>query len=174
MIILFIADIHGITTNLGIINTINFDKLVVLGDLYIPSYYRDYPGVDNEMVKNILTKYKDKLVCMRGNNDYNITDSLFKIIDGLYEIDIDNNKFYLNHGDQDNYHRESLSDKKGVLVYGHEHIPYIKKINDMIYINVGSISLPRQGYPATYGIYQDHKFSIYDINNKLIQEVDIL
>ena len=28
MIILFIADIHGITTNLGIINTINFDKLV--------------------------------------------------------------------------------------------------------------------------------------------------
>ena len=38
----------------------------------------------------------------------------------------------------------------------------------MIYINVGSISLPKYDNKTTYMIYDNKKFTIYDIeNNKL-------
>lgn len=46
------------------------DKLVVLGDLYYagPSYNKKYK-IDSMNVKDILTKYSDKIICLRGNCD---------------------------------------------------------------------------------------------------------
>ena len=58
-----------------------------------------------------------------------------------------------------------------MLVYGHEHIPYIKKNNDMTYINVGSISLPRDGNKPTYMLYNNKKFTIYDIDGNVIDSI---
>ena len=62
MKILFISDIHGITTNLDKIKDIynkgNFDKMVVLGDLYYAGFngnsYLDY--YDNEVVRDFLAE----------------------------------------------------------------------------------------------------------------------
>lgn len=74
----------------------------------------------------------------------------------------------MTHGNEYNIEKNRKFNIKGVLVYGHEHIPYIKKDKEMIYINVGSISLPKNDNKPTYMIYDNNKFTIYDIeNNKL-------
>ena len=62
---------------------------------------------------------------------------------------------------------------KGILVYGHEHIPYIEKKDNMIYINVGSISLPRDGNDPTYMIYENKEFTIYDIYWNIVSNIRI-
>ena len=83
MKILFISDIHGIDINLrkieSIIDNEKIDKLVVLGDLYYagPLYNKKYE-VNSNNVKDILTKYSDTIICLRGNCD---SDVVVKVSD---------------------------------------------------------------------------------------------
>lgn len=70
MKIMFISDIHGIVTNLDKIKNIfdngNFDKLVVLGDLYYGGFNTfDRMESNNKIVRDFLNSYKDIIICMR-------------------------------------------------------------------------------------------------------------
>lgn len=77
MKILFISDIHGININLKKIEKViekeKIDKLVVLGDLYYagPTYNQKYE-VNSMNVKDTLTKYSDKIICLKGNCDSDV------------------------------------------------------------------------------------------------------
>lgn len=179
MKMLFISDIHGISDNLEYIERIiidkKIDKLVVLGDLY----YNDLPYTEEnenkaQKVKDFLNKHKNILICMRGNCDsiVDVMSSEFLIIDGLSLIYIDDLNIYLNHGHIYNKNKNK-GFNKGILVYGHEHIPYIEKKDNMIYINVGSISLPRDGNDPTYMIYENKEFTIYDIYGNIVSNFRI-
>ena len=178
MKILFISDIHGIDNNLKRIEKIIekeiIDQLVVLGDLYYagPTYNQKYK-VNSKSVKEILTKYRDKIICLKGNCDslVDIKSSDFPICDNLALICVDGLDIYLTHGNEYNFDKNRKFNRKGILVYGHEHIPYIKKNNDMIYINAGSISLPRDGNKPTYMLYNNKKFTIYDIDGNVIDSI---
>ena len=179
MKMLFISDIHGIPDNLEYIERIiidkKIDKLVVLGDLY----YNDLPYTEEnenkaQKVKEFLNKHKNILICMRGNCDsiVDVMSSEFLIIDGLSLIYIDDLNIYLNHGHIYNKNKNK-GFNKGILVYSHEHIPYIEKKDNMIYINVGSISLPRDGNDPTYMIYENKEFTIYDIYGNIVSNFRI-
>ena len=180
MKILFISDIHGIDNNLKrvekIIEKEIIDKLVVLGDLYYagPTYNQKYK-VNSKSVKEILTKYRDKIICLKGNCDslVDIKSSDFPICDNLALICVDGLDIYLTHGNEYSFDKNRKFNRKGMLVYGHEHIPYIKKNNDMTYINVGSISLPRDGNKPTYMLYNNKKFTIYDIDGNVIDSIEV-
>lgn len=180
MKVLFISDIHGITNNLGYIRTLdskeNFDKVVVLGDLYYagPMYDNKFE-VDSLKVKDFLMNFKGRLICMRGNcdSDVDVKSSLFPICSNLSLLYVDGLDIYLSHGDEYSKYKNRKFDRKGVLVYGHEHIPYIEEIDGMIYICVGSISLPRGGSEPSYMIYEDRKFTIYSINGEVTQFIEV-
>ena len=43
----------------------------------------------------------------------------------------------------------------------------------MIYINVGSISLPRDNNKPTYMIYENKRFTIYDIEDRIIVSIEL-
>ena len=170
MKILFLSDIHGKLDNLKYIEELerknNFDRIVVLGDLC--SYYSYHDSLD---VIEFLNKYLNKLIITRGNCD---SDFILKLINvstpDIVEINVDDLKLYLTHGHLYSYSKNHKFDN-GILIYGHEHIPYIKKENNMIYICVGSISLPRGGSKPSYLIYEKHKFTLYDIDKNIIDEI---
>ncbi len=180
MKILFISDIHGITTNLNVIEKImtegNIDKLVCLGDLYYPgpSYDNKYE-IDSKGVFNFLMKYQEKLICMMGNCDslVDIKASDFPIGSGVSLINTDGLDIYITHGNEYNFEKDRKFNRKGILVYGHEHISYIKKKDNMIYINVGSISLPRNDNNPTYAVYEKKKITIYDINKNVVDTINL-
>lgn len=173
MKILFFSDIHGIKSNLykleEVINNLDFDKIVVLGDLYYNGYDKN-PEFDNQFVYEFLIKYQDKLIVTKGNCDLDVDvkTSDFPIVNlGLINDGID---IYITHGNEYSYDKNRKFNRKGILVYGHEHIPYIRKKDEMVYICVGSISLPRNEVGPTYMIYEDKKFVIYDIDNNIVDE----
>ena len=50
----------------------------------------------------------------------------------------------------------------------------IKKEPDMIYINTGSVSLPRNELGPSYTIYENKKFIIYSlIDNSVISSIEL-
>ena len=178
MKILFISDIHGITTNLDKIKDIynkgNFDKMVVLGDLYYAGFngnsYLDY--YDNEVVRDFLAEYSDNIICMRGNcdSDIDIKVSDFPINEGISLINVDGVDIFLTHGNK--YNPDNFS-RNGVLIYGHYHVPKIKQDSNMIYVCVGSVSLPRSGTRASYGVYEDRKITLYTIEGEVIDSISL-
>ena len=68
---------------------------------------------------------------------------------------------YLHHG-----HKELPPLVKGTIVIsGHTHIPVAEKRDGMIFINPGSVSLPKGGYPASYCLLEDNTFTIYELES---------
>lgn len=173
MRILFISDIHGIITNLEHIKKrfieLNCSKLIILGDLFNGN--PNYNGYDVIKVQKFLNDMSDKIICMRGNcdTDFCISKCLFKVNDELLKIQVDGYDFYLNHGQDYNYNNVGYIEK-GVLIYGHEHKPYIRKKNQILCINPGSISLSRSDFTESYLIYDNGCFIIYDINDNIIDK----
>ncbi len=180
MKLLFISDIHGIPKNLTKINEViklkSIDRLVVLGDLYYagPSFNHS-EEVNTEAVKNFLMSYQDRIICLRGNcdSDVDVKVTDFPICDDLALIHVDDIDIYCTHGNEYNIDKSSKFNRKGVLVYGHEHYPYVRKKYDMVYINTGSISLPRNGSEPSYLIYENKKFMLYTIHDELIDMIEI-
>lgn len=178
MKILFISDIHGITKNLAkldkTIKDEKIDKLVVLGDLYYQGFNEVHDRTDNFTVRDFLEKYKNILICMRGNCDafVDVAKSPFPIMDDISIINTDNLDIYITHGNRYNYyHNDTFAN--GIMVYGHEHVPYIKQELDMTYINVGSISLPRGDNPPTFMLYENKRFTIYDMDKNVIDSITV-
>ena len=181
MKILFLSDIHGICNNLEyidkVIQTEKINKLVVLGDLYYcdQQYINDDKYIyDKKIVGQFLSKYRNIIICMRGNcdSDLEVKISNFPVCSSLGILYVDNIPIYITHGNVYNkYNNNKISNS--VLVYGHEHIPYIENHNNMLYINVGSISLPRNNNKPTYMIYENKTFTIYDVENNIVNQCKI-
>lgn len=173
MKVMFISDIHGIKTNLNKIKEkykeFNCEKLVVLGDLYYIGPRNDIKEeYDINYVREFLSSYKDDLICVRGNCDseVDIEVSDFPIVNELSMISTENEDIYLTHGHI--YNESNWTKTNSVLVYGHLHKPFIRKYETNLYINPGSISLPRGEYAASYLIYNENEFIIYDVNDHII------
>lgn len=167
MRIMFISDIHGNKECLNILRKERFDQLVVLGDIYSYGYNEDD---DKDTIKELMN-YKSKLICIKGNSDSDNKELFSK--DKSIKFVVDNILFRCDHGDKYNYHHASFIDEKGVLIYGHEHVPYIKQISNMIYVCVGSLGKPRYGSKASYAIYEKNNLIIYSIDKEIIDSIKI-
>lgn len=167
MKIIFFSDIHGITLNLGVIeNKINDfkpDYVVALGDLYGSNLE------SNDYIFKFLKKYDDKLILILGN-----CDSYNDIFIEDMRLDVDGKTVFINHGHLYNYDKSSKIDDCEILIYGHKHIPYIRKKDNVIYMCVGSISLPRNEIGPTYMVYDNKKYIIYDIKGNIIDEYSVI
>lgn len=175
MKLMFISDIHGISTNLKKVkekfDEFKCDKLVVLGDLYyIGPRNKMIEGYNITEVQSFLESMKDRLLCMRGNCDseVDVMVSNFPIMNDLSLIMTENHDLYITHGHI--YNESNWIKENSILIYGHLHIPFIKKIETNYYINPGSISLPKEGNKPSYLIYDENKITIYDIDDNIIKE----
>jgi len=175
MRIMFISDIHGIRTNLDIIKKYDFDTLVILGDLYHNGFPHEDHEIDNASVKDFIMKNKEKIVCLKGNCDhsYDYVDLGLPVNDDYIKIVDKNITMYCSHGHKYNYRNFSFLDTKGVVIYGHEHVPYIEKVDGTIYICVGSISRPREGSKASFCRYESGEFTLYSVEGQIINSITI-
>ena len=61
-----------------------------------------------------------------------------------------------------------------VLAYGHTHIPVAEKRGAFSLFNPGSVSIPKGGYSASYGLLDEGRLQVLALNdNQVIAEVAI-
>lgn len=178
MKVMFLSDIHGIKTNIEKVKEEflkrKCDKLVVLGDLfYIGPRNQMNKDYDIEEVLKFLNSMKDKIICIEGNCDSKVDHMVceFPIVKELSLLSVNEKNMYLTHGDF--YNKENWNKENTILIYGHFHIPFIEEVGTNLYINPGSISLPKNGNNASYMIFEENKFTIYDIFDNKIAEKGI-
>ncbi len=179
MKILVASDIHGskfyTEKLLQIFENDNYDKLILLGDIYYHGPRNSLTEEYNPMeVANILNKVKDKLIVIRGNCDAEVDQMISEFIFQEKQIiELNNKKIFLTHGHK--YNPSNIPEEQfDILFYGHTHVNKIEKINEKLYINPGSISLPKGNTQNSYIEICDDILEIRDFNGNIINSVDLI
>src|SRR5690554_1170789 len=133
MKLLFASDIHGsfYYTKLLIeqFKEENADKLILLGDIL-------YHGPRNPLTKeynpaqvaDLLNKFTENIISVRGNCDSEVDQMVldFPLRADYTQVLVDNYNFFITHGHL--YDEEYLPElPRTIFVYGHIHIPVLKK-----------------------------------------------
>ena len=173
MKILIVSDIHGNFQNMKkvIENDSSFDYIYLLGDILSGP---DIDGYHPEQLAEFLNVFKDKIVYVRGNCDNYHMELLEFFVDHYFlTIFVDQKMFFLTHGHL--YSPYNLpSTPFDVFLSGHTHIPVLEKKEDKIFVNPGSITLPKGGSSRSYIIYENGVFYLKDLeSNTVIKELSI-
>lgn len=158
------SDIHGslkYTKKLEeLINKINPDKIILLGDLLYHGARNDLPYEYSTMeVANILNKYSDRIIAVRGNCDSEVDNMVtnFNIMSDYKSIDIDGLTFYITHGHLINKYETLFKDN--YLISGHTHVYNLEGKR----LNPGSVGIPKINKEHTCIIYENKTFKIIDL-----------
>lgn len=76
---------------------------------------------------------------------------------------------YLNDVEDEDLFNDITRDYPAdIYIYGHTHVPYVKKAVDKLFVNVGSVGLPKDGNPdACYVIVEIKEFPVVTIHRVL-------
>ncbi len=180
MKILFASDLHGSFYYCKKLKEIfereNPDKLVLLGDIL-------YHGPRNPLpeeyapkeVFEMLNSIKDRILCVRGNCDSEVDQMVleFPMMADYMMLNIDGINMFLTHGHL--YNKENMPniEKDDILIHGHTHVNIIDKFDKGIYINPGSISMPKENQENSYMVYENRKFIIKNIDGKELKVLEL-
>ena len=76
---------------------------------------------------------------------------------------LDGRTVFLTHGHKFNTDTPPLLNDGDILLHGHTHVQTIDESRGYTYMNPGSVSLPKNGMPKSYMIYEDGVFSIREL-----------
>lgn len=176
MSLLIISDIHGCTNQLqlALATPHDFDEIVLLGD-YLNHGPRnpilsDYDPIKVSEILNTLTNP----ISVRGNCDSEVDQMLlnFDMFDDYRLIQRFDKTLFITHGHIYTPDKDAQKLEHDIFISGHTHLPIITKHEYGIEFNPGSISLPKEGHPPTYGIMNSTGIYIYTTDHQLYKSFE--
>ena len=165
---LIFSDLHGSIESIEKIiekyNKHKCDKLICLGDVLYHGPRNDLPAHYNpKAVIKVINEYKDVILCIQGNCDAEVDQMVldFPIIKDSI-LTVDGKDVYLCHG----HHLENIDYK--YILHGHTHVTGVKEKEGKIYINPGSVTIPKENTNRGYIILEGTSFTFYDLEDNII------
>jgi putative phosphoesterase len=170
MKLMFISDIHGSGYHFKrVMDCISMEKpdfVCLLGDLLYHGPRNPLPeGYDPEFVIEGLNGMKESIISVRGNCDTEVDQMVleFPILADYTIILSDNRRLFLTHGHHYNGSNMPKLTKGDAVIHGHTHIPSAVIVDGIYVLSPGSISLPKEGTPNSYGILEEDLFVVKDM-----------
>lgn len=136
------------------------DKLLLLGDILYHGPRNDLPREYNpKRVIDMLNNVSSELMCVRGNCEAEVDQMVldFPVMAEYAVFYIKGRMIFATHGHI--YNEACLPKLKtgDILLHGHTHVPVCREINSgkNIYMNPGSISIPKENSHHGYMIIDD-------------------
>ena len=153
------------------------DRLLLLGDILYHGPRNDLPKeyAPKEVIK-MLNEWKDRIFCVRGNCDTEVDQMVleFPILADYAVIPTADRLIYATHGHHFNLKQLPPLQPGDILLHGHTHIPAWESFGDgNLYLNPGSVSIPKEGNPPTYAILENSRFTIKTFDEEIIKEYDL-
>lgn len=173
MRVLIVSDIHGNFSNMKKVmqDVGSVDRILILGDV-LSGYGGE--GYNPEQLALFLNLYSDKIIYVKGNCDNYNMDLLKSYVDKSFiTVSIDKKLFFMTHGHI--YNRYNLpSCDYDVFLQGHTHVPMMDIEDNVLYLNPGSITNPRNGSRKSYILYEDGYFNLVSLDdNTIIKKLKI-
>ena len=173
-----ISDIHGslfyLKKVIEIFEKNNYDKILILGDELYHGPRNPLPKEYNpKETAELLNRYKNKIIAVRGNCDSEVDQMVlnFPITADYNMIFWENKKIFMTHGHIYNIDSPLPMEDGDIMIYGHFHIPIIQRKNEKIFLNPGSISLPKENNPNSFGVFENGSFYIKDMEENILNEI---
>lgn len=153
------------------------DKILLLGDVLYHGPRNDLPKeYAPKQVLKMLNDIKEKILCVRGNCDGEVDQMVleFPIMADYGILSVNERLIYFTHGHNHNIDKHPPLAKGDILLHGHTHIPAWARFgNDNLYLNPGSVSIPKENSAHGYMILEDNKFTWKDLDGEAYHELEI-
>ena len=147
---MIISDIHGdlqcLQKAMERFEEEKADVLLALGDLLYHGPRNDLPmEYDTKAVTRLLNSVKDKLLCVKGNCDSEVDQMVleFPVLAEYAVLPVGSRLCYLTHGHSYGPENPPPMAKGDLLLCGHIHVPVCDERDGYVYLNPGSVSLPK-------------------------------
>ncbi|MBJ3589809.1 phosphodiesterase [Salmonella enterica subsp. enterica serovar Saintpaul] len=151
--------------------------LVILGDVLNHGPRNALPeGYAPAQVAERLNEHASRIIAVRGNCDSEVDQMLlhFPITAPWQQILTEKQRLFLTHGHLFGPGNLPTLSPGDVLVYGHTHLPVAEKHEHIYHFNPGSVSIPKGGFKASYGILDDDILSVMALNDQsIIAQIEI-
>ena len=166
MKILIASDIHGSAKYCrALLDRYEKEKacrLLLLGDHLYHGPRNDLPEeYAPKQVIEMLNGYKDEIFCVRGNCEAEVDQMVlaFPVMAEYALLPLGERMIFVTHGHI--FNKENLPPMKAgdILLHGHTHVPACERIGDCMYLNPGSVSIPKNGSPRSYMTLEGETFT---------------
>ena len=141
------------------------ERILFLGDILYHGPRNDLPeGYAPKEVIAMLNEIKEYILCVRGNCDTEVDQMVleFPVLSEQALLSIDGTEMLAVHG-----HKPFPAVKRGTAVLsGHTHIPKLEEKEGAVFMNPGSVSIPKEGSAHGYMIFEHGEFIWKDLDGK--------
>lgn len=151
------------------------ERLVLLGDVLYHGPRNDLPqGYEPKKVITMLNAIVGEIICVNGNCDAEVDQMVLDFIlqPGYTELEDSKRTLYFTHG----HHLDDAPPPArvgDVVFYGHTHVPAFFSRDGVVYINPGSVSIPKEGSQRGYIIYENSKVAFKNLEGETFAEYEI-
>jgi len=165
MIMMIASDIHGSARYCRLLldayDREKADRLLLLGDILYHGPRNNFPAeYDPKQVIALLNARKNEIYSVRGNCEAEVDQMVldFPVLADYALLPVGNRMVYATHGHI--WHREHLPPMKpgDILLQGHTHIAACEAFRGFMYMNPGSVSLPKGESPRGYILLENGLF----------------
>ena len=140
----------------------NADRILLLGDVLYHGPRNDLPKDYNpKAVIAMLNELKQEILCVRGNCDTEVDQMVleFPVLADYAILTVGDRVIYATHGHVYNNEKLPPLKSKDILLHGHTHVPKCEELETHVYINPGSVSIPKENSEHSYMILEDGVFT---------------
>lgn len=149
------------------------DKLLLLGDILYHGPRNDLPkGYEPKKVIEMLNNVKTELLCVRGNCDTEVDQMVldFPVLAEYCILYLKDRMVFATHGHHFNPDNKPGIKKGDILLNGHTHVPAWEEREDFIYVNPGSVSIPKENSPHSYILWEE-KVLFKNLEGEIYREI---
>lgn len=169
---LIASDLHGSGVGAKAIREnfekFNCDKILLLGDILNHGPRNPFPdGYNPREVYEILNSMKKKIICVKGNCDSEVDEMVLDFtLNQSVILEIAGKTIFCTHGHEVNPEKNAKLPSVDYCFYGHFHKLEEKTVENVKFINVGSIGLPKENQPKCFGILDETGVKFYDLDQR--------
>ena len=154
------------------------DRLVLLGDLLYHGPRNDLPReYAPKKVIPLLNGLGDRLLCVRGNCDSEVDQMVLDVpvLADYCILPAGEKLIYATHGHIYNLKNLPPLAEGDILLHGHTHVPAWTEFGQgNVYLNPGSLSIPKENSPHSYMTLEDGVFYWKDVDTGEIYHTRVL
>lgn len=152
------------------------ERLLFLGDLLYHGPRNDLPRDYNpKQVLALLNERKNDILCVRGNCDGEVDQMVleFPILAEYAILEVRGRMIFAAHGHNFNEKHLPPLHTGDILLHGHTHVPMCREHETYIYMNPGSLSIPKEGSCHGYMTLEDGNFLWKDMDGNITNQYEV-